>query len=997
MPNKNNGPLAFYFLNHFFEEKEISRQLQEMKTQGFGGVFLHPRAGNLVPYLTDMWFKKINYAVGECIRLGLEPWLYDEEPFPSGAAGGLVCMQRPDLRAQVLRCETRDISSRKIDVELPQGNLIAVYGILSSEKNNSPWINLMPDTGPIRKTWSEMGILSKAYYPLYAGSIIPHYRAQCYGTVYRVFHEAVESVKAVVAVYADYFSGGVWDTYPDLMNREATDLFIQLTHKQYRSRIKKEYWRHIPGIFLDEAKIMWPFAWTENLPVRYAQEYNEPLLEYLPHLFKDYNEYSSVVRSRYRDITGILFTENFLQPINEWCRKNNILFTGHISPEEEPVCQQMFTPGLLRMLRSFGQTGVDIVSSLHGSVRFPAMNIGVKIGESVCSQKGERDYLIEALGVSGENLDGERMRQILDWCFSFGINRICIHGQYYSLDGSRKREAPPSIFYQQPYWQFFQSLSRYINCMSTLLRKCREKKYAGYLYPTSFFGSKTLPDLLTKQEDMHFYREVEQIGRDIIRFGEIGMHFDFIDENDLIQAQKTRKKSCKLRIGKAGYRVLLVPDVPSISAPCALAITNLIADGFPVIPLGRIPEIFASSNNSISGLFRNKNNAENLNIKQFRNFHTGNIRLRCPTVSSDGVTVRELVHQGKEYLYFYNQNISEKTVNLEYSETRNVELLCPNSTEFIPLRKENEFYSITIPGLHGALVREGARRSADKVIKKKTVIDISHGWTVQRMKPNFFPVKYWDVYIDNKLSGKITTPEKWKFKTVKIRDAAVLRYQGTFNLHTILKPILLIADRELVDSFIFHVNGNKISKFHQKCIFDESNYVVQLKNELRSGNNIMELSRHITKHSEGVCLRDCVYLAGEFTVKTGTPGNILDPDHSQIQKASLKDWKEYGWPFYSGVVRYVNIFFLAEKPSGDSILRLKYPGSFAKVRVNKKWYDLFTKPYEVCVSDALQEGKNEVEILSANTIQNIVESKPCGGGVKGPVELDLITSSFRAT
>ena len=57
---------------------------------GFGGVDIHPRTGLDTVYLGDEFMELIRYTVDRCKEKGLYCWLYDDDRFPSGSAGGIV-------------------------------------------------------------------------------------------------------------------------------------------------------------------------------------------------------------------------------------------------------------------------------------------------------------------------------------------------------------------------------------------------------------------------------------------------------------------------------------------------------------------------------------------------------------------------------------------------------------------------------------------------------------------------------------------------------------------------------------------------------------------------------------------------------------------------------------------------------------------------------------------------------------------------------------------
>ncbi|MCD8192948.1 MAG: hypothetical protein LUD74_00030 [Tannerellaceae bacterium] len=75
--------------------EDIDRMLKEFKEQGFGGAFVHPRPGMITDYLSDDWFDLYKYSLKVGKELGLHIWIYDENSYPSGFAGGHVPAQMP--------------------------------------------------------------------------------------------------------------------------------------------------------------------------------------------------------------------------------------------------------------------------------------------------------------------------------------------------------------------------------------------------------------------------------------------------------------------------------------------------------------------------------------------------------------------------------------------------------------------------------------------------------------------------------------------------------------------------------------------------------------------------------------------------------------------------------------------------------------------------------------------------------------------------------------
>ena len=80
----------FWSWNGELREDEVRRQINVMQQMGLGGYFMHSRAGLITEYLGEEWFDLINAGADEGERIGLEAWLYDEDRWPSGSAGGMV-------------------------------------------------------------------------------------------------------------------------------------------------------------------------------------------------------------------------------------------------------------------------------------------------------------------------------------------------------------------------------------------------------------------------------------------------------------------------------------------------------------------------------------------------------------------------------------------------------------------------------------------------------------------------------------------------------------------------------------------------------------------------------------------------------------------------------------------------------------------------------------------------------------------------------------------
>ena len=110
-PPAGYRPAPLWVWNGQENEQEIRISIEEMKQAGFGGVFIHPRPGLVTEYLSEEWMSLYRFAVDECRKAGLDVWIYDENSYPSGFAGGYVQEQMPESydQGQGLVMETADM------------------------------------------------------------------------------------------------------------------------------------------------------------------------------------------------------------------------------------------------------------------------------------------------------------------------------------------------------------------------------------------------------------------------------------------------------------------------------------------------------------------------------------------------------------------------------------------------------------------------------------------------------------------------------------------------------------------------------------------------------------------------------------------------------------------------------------------------------------------------------------------------------------------------
>ncbi|MDR1491310.1 MAG: hypothetical protein LBT05_01095 [Planctomycetaceae bacterium] len=251
----------------------------------------------MTPYLSDEWFARWKTALDEAEKIDMNVWIYDENSYPSGFAGGFVPEALPDSRGMGLKfeeVETLDQLDKNIwYVFCPQEN---------RQNDNIAYKNITAES----KT---------------AGKLEPLPNGQKY--LLGKIHYAPQN---------GWF-GGKW--YIDLLKKGVTEKFFEITLDAYKNvpEIQKEFGKRVPGIFTDEpypagATVGTYVTWNDEIPELFEKRFGYSLIDHLPSLSKNISDWKKI-RHNYHQLILDLFIERWAKPYFERCEKYGLEFTGH--------------------------------------------------------------------------------------------------------------------------------------------------------------------------------------------------------------------------------------------------------------------------------------------------------------------------------------------------------------------------------------------------------------------------------------------------------------------------------------------------------------------------------------------------------------------------------------------------------------------------------------------------------------------------------------------
>ena len=129
-PPREYATAPLWVWNDMLTEEQIRGTMQDLAGQKVMQVFVHPRPGLMTPYLSDEWFRLWKIALDEAEKLDMNVWIYDENSYPSGFAGGHVPEVMPESRGRGLAFREETKAPK---VEEP---IVAVYQLSADKLEN---------------------------------------------------------------------------------------------------------------------------------------------------------------------------------------------------------------------------------------------------------------------------------------------------------------------------------------------------------------------------------------------------------------------------------------------------------------------------------------------------------------------------------------------------------------------------------------------------------------------------------------------------------------------------------------------------------------------------------------------------------------------------------------------------------------------------------------------------------------------------------------------
>lgn len=953
----------FWALNDHLEPDELKRQINEFKKQGLGGAFLHPRGGMVTEYLSDEYFDAIRTCLDEFKKLNMVGWLYDEDRFPSGVAGGKVTSMNRDYRQKCLVPTVT--TSREVVIT---DDTLALF-LLKENSYERIEANNIPDNAKVL------------------------------------------SVSVVESAKDSKFNN---ESYVDVLNKDAIEAFIDITHNKYHERFKDCFGKIIPAIFTDEPHFKNNFKgaipWTQGLDLKFAEKFHYNLTDHLPALFFNIGDYQKI-RFNYWDLISSMFVEAFSKKIYEWCEEKGIAYTGHFWEHVFPY--PTYTGSVMPHYEYMQYPGIDMlfVADPNATEQY-GNDFIVKEASSVANQLGKERVLSETHGASGWGLDLRYQKRAVDWQLALGINLFSLHLSLYSMKGYRKRDFPLSFLDHQPWWEDYKIMGDYMGRLCYALSQGKYLADVLVLHPS---GSTWI-----SYGSMECNSQLKALGDSVrmltMHLNQLHVMYDLGDENILSRHGKVEKNI--LKVGRMNYKVVILPEIYLLRQSTFQLLKEFFENGGLIISTGQTPTF-------LDGLYSEElvKFFDNPSILRISNDKQALSDALYP-LNIEMLHLEEINHNDLSSIYGHiRQDNNTKIIficNLDPHQKAELrlKLKAPVKTERFDAETgdtqlcdvystgENEYYiPFTLDALNSVLFISDEK---EHVVPEKPLVNqcanykevrqlTPDNWSVEILDYNAINLQFCRVSlngekyseVDDVLAlddqikdnlgmerGNIFSRQPWAYRDAEKYNNHFIVAEYPFFVENVPAGAVKAAV-ELPDLFTVYINNIKVNptNLYYK---DRAFRLYDIKPFIMRGKNVIRLE---SGNYNVLTNLESVYIVGDFRLVNINGRNYrLSGSQPGVQFAvdevlplHTGNVVEQGYPYYSGRIAYtadINI----EPGFKKVILTLNgFEGVTASVKVNDvKVKVLGWKPYTANLTSFLKTGKNTITIEIANSLQNLL-------------------------
>lgn len=724
--------------------------------------------------------------------------------------------------------------------------------------------------------------------------------------------------------------------YVDTLDKNVVAEFIKRIYQPYYDK----FGGRLEGIFTDEPQVSRNgIPWSFVLEDAYFKEYGENLCDRLVHLFKKADGYEDT-RKKFWRLIAKLFSESYSKQIFEWCDKHGLKFTGHLVLEDNMRIQINANGAVMP---SYEYYHIPAMDWLGRRISSPLPQIQVA---SAARQTGKKQVLTEVFGLCGHSVSFAELRWIVEWQTVRGVNLLCPHLEGYSLRGIRKRDYPPAMYYQQPWWGDYEMFTSAMSRIGMLLAE------GGAEFDTLLIHPQTSAWITFdngENEGLEYYQDA--LDKAISVLEQKHILFDLGDE--IMMERHARVDGNTFIIGNQRYKTVVLPAHK---------------------------DFFENTKNLLAQF--EKNGGKIVRFEDIENLAENRV---CDNAE---ITYTKREFDGFTMHYFVNSTGKEQKCKF-FAGNKKFDIMTGKTEDFC-----GEYTFAPTDSIVLFDTGEKTEKTEEKPLEN---LVLNGEWEIKKADENAFVLDFCDLYIDGKSYGRVHINSVQQI-ACGFKKRVNVKCVFDFVCDAVPDEIFLVC--ETPEKFKFTVNGAEYKFCDVGNYIDISFRKSDISKHLKTGGNVIEtecdfvqrdeiyenLEKSRIFESEKNKLTydneiEAMYLAGNFSAKARGGFEKLDKNAVRTkgeiyidapQKCvNLQNIEQQGFLFFAGKITLAKKF-----DAKNTNLKLKYTAhgiNVCEVGVNgKSASKIIWHPYEADISPYVKEGANELEITITNNLRNLL-------------------------
>ncbi|MBW8040756.1 MAG: hypothetical protein FVQ85_12230 [Planctomycetes bacterium] len=351
--------------------------MKKLKESGLGGIVCNVDFNKYMA--SEAHWDNLVRAVEACSEVGLIVWIYDEDGYPSGAAGGLVLKRNPAFEALAL---TYDKSLKEPFVLRPA----------------------------YEHTHASNNFYAARRYP----NLIDDEAVRCF---IETTHEAYWSR------LKEHFGKTIQAFFTDEPSLMAVNIGPLPEDVRKNVRVVDR---------LDEnVKPLPSVPWAGDLPAQYRKRYGQDLAAVRKSLFEGTRQSDRHVRRRFWSLVSDLVAERYFGRLQEWSQAHGVASSGHTLWEETPLYHVPLEGNALKVLGRMDIPGLDLLNSDPEAVIYNGW-LTAGLPASAALLNGRRKVMTEVSDFSQRmagkgNASLENMQATAAWQAALGVTEFTLY------------------------------------------------------------------------------------------------------------------------------------------------------------------------------------------------------------------------------------------------------------------------------------------------------------------------------------------------------------------------------------------------------------------------------------------------------------------------------------------------------------------------------------------------------------------------------------------